>query len=439
MGCGFCAATFQSKDGPVRIVMRRSEPSGEYQPHVEGWRPGSDPGTFICPGAGMDMPVLAQAVYGREPPDAWLGEVISTAAAHSNDPGERALAASGGTVPALLRLLFDEGRIAQAYVLGTDPGKRDGTGRIIRSIAEFATAHGSHYHPADFGAALPSLLESNEPFAFIGLPCQIAALQMAMQTRPQLKQRAVVLISLFCGGINSFQGISYYMERHGIAGEQVSAISYRNGAWPGHIEVTLKDGTQRRIERIRGNSRLMVMHYMAAFQGFFMLKRCRICPDQVGDFADISVGDPHSERFRTMSAAGGGGGFSAVVTRTARGQSLMERAVAGGYLTISDLSRDEVVASQGYTLVQRRHADTYAKIERDLGGTPPVVRTYSAFAGKAPPSVRRIARIDLKKLRYGAEPLQASLVWFWQTFEYAFLRFPVSGLTQRLKKILTNR
>ena len=35
-----------------------------------------------------------------------------------------------------------------------------------------------------------------------------------------------------------------------------------------------------------------------------MLPRCRICPDQISDFADIALGDPHLPRFKEMNSAG---------------------------------------------------------------------------------------------------------------------------------------
>jgi len=406
---------------------------------VSGWEPGREAGSFLCPGAEMDLPALAQRTYGREPPDPMLGEVVATSAAYSSDPDERMRAASGGVVPALIRLLFDSGRISRAYVLGTLPGARDGAGREISNAGQFATAHGSHYHPSDFGAGLRGFLEGEGPFAFVGLPCQVAAMRKLILERPALQRDAVVLISLFCGGLNSYRGIGYYLARHGVDPGAVREIGYRDGAWPGRIRLRLADGAAKTIARIRGNNRAMVMHYMAAFQGFWMLKRCRICPDQIGDFADIAVGDPHSRRFRDMSAAAGGGGFSAVVTRSAAGQALMEEAAAKGYLAQLPMSPEEVAESQGYTLVQRRAAEAYAEIDRKLGGTPPRIAVYSALRGKESATARRVAWIDMLKLKLDLREPVPAVVWVWQVAEYLILRFPLVEFGRRLKNIVFNR
>jgi coenzyme F420 hydrogenase subunit beta len=439
MGCGFCAATMKASNDGLAVSMQQSPEDGTYTPQVHGWLPGDDPGNFICPGTAMDMPALAEGVWGHLPELSMLGETLHTAAAYSLQASERKLSASGGVVPALLRMLFENGDIARAYVLGTDPGKRDGSGRIITNMEQFSVAHGSHYHPFDFGAELRRLLSERGRFAFVGLPCHVAAMRQVMRESDPVRQDCVVLISLFCGGINSFRGVSYYLGRHGIKPSDVATIGYRHGNWPGKIRVVLKDSSERIISRVRGNSRVSVMHYMAAFQGFWMLKRCRICPDQVGDFSDISVGDPHSRRFRDMSSKSDGGGFSAVVIRSAGGLALFNRASEAGYLASLPFTVEEVIQSQGYTLIQRRHADHYAKVERQSGGNPPLITTYPAFSGKANRAIRRIAYIDLTKIRLDLRRPAGSLVWIWQAFEYVALRFPLSGVLRRGFALLRNR
>jgi coenzyme F420 hydrogenase subunit beta len=439
MGCGFCAATLKAENSALTISMRREDQDGTYVPKVTGWKSGDDPGEFLCPGTAMDMPFLASSVWGHLPENGMLGETLETWAAHSCDLPERQRAASGGVVPALLRMLFDDGSISRAYVLGTNPEARDGTGRIITSMAQFLPAHGSHYHPFDFGMELKRFLAERGPFAFVGLPCQVAAMRQMLQTSDALREDCKMLISLFCGGINSFRGVRYYLERFGIQERDIANISYRDGDWPGRLKVGLRNGATRVIPRVRGNSRAMVMHYMAAFQGFWMLKRCRICPDQVGDFADIAVGDPHSRRFREMSAKSAGGGYSAVVLRSPIGRALFQRAVKQGYVTKVPMSADEVVESQGYTLVQRRHADQYAITDARNGGIPPLIKTYPEFSGNANATVRRVAQIDLMKLRLALNRPSAPLIWVWQTFEYLVLRFPLSGLLRRSVAIFRNR
>src|SRR5690606_34200632 len=120
-----------------------------------------------------------------------------------------------------------------------------------------------------------------------------------------------------------------------------------------------------------------ILRYVIGFQGYWMLPRCRMCPDQISDFADISVGDPHLPRFRKL-----GGGHSAVVARSERGSSWYARAVSKGVLQEESLSRDELVESQGYTLDNRRHARAYVRVARWLGMAAPRLEVYARLRGR---------------------------------------------------------
>lgn len=440
ISCGLCAATFRAPGDATRVSIVYDDAVGYYRPRVDGWVEGSDPGAFVCPGERMDMPALSMLEYGAQPDDAVMGRYVAVRAVQSTDRSDRKLAASGGAIPAILRHLFTENRIDAAYCVVQEPGRRDGIGRLIRSVSEIGRIHGSFYHPPDFGHELPQLFAEQSRFAFVGLPCQVAGLRMAMAADPALRRRCVAVIAAFCGGYNTFRGIAWYLERFGVAADEVAEIRYRDGAWPGTITVQTKDGrTIRDIPRVRGNTRWGVLRYLSAFQGSWMLKRCRICPDQIGDFADIAVGDPHLPRFRMRVEADGGAGWSAMLTRTETGERLVREIVAKGGLCEEPLSRDELVASQSYTLDNRRQAAVYARVERWFGGTPPRLSVYAGLRQNRSWRHYLYAVLDLGKLRIPTNgPLRAVLP-FWQAFEYLFLRFPLMLTGQRLLKLLRNR
>lgn len=390
----------------------------------------------ICPGHAMDMQSLADKVYGRQPEDPVLGESIGTWACHSSDPGTRSRAASGGFISEALRFLLSSGEIDAAYCASAEQGPWASRGRIVRSVEELEGVAGSHYHPVEFGASLCQLMASDDRFAFVGLPCEVAALRELMSYRSDLADRCAVVIGLFCGGVNRFDsGIGIYLRDNGIDPSDVTHIDYRDGTWPGMIALRTRDGRSIRLPRVRGNTRMGIIRYMVAFQGYGMLLRCRICPDQISDFADIAVGDPHIPRFKSRDSDG----WSAVVVRTPRGDDLFRQLLANGRVVREELTRDEVVRSQGYTLENRRRATVYAGMARRLGMAAPHLVPYRGLEQAESWHQHVYAWVDLVKIRYRRlswlRPLYVPL----QVFEYLFLTFSPRLFLQRLKKVTSNR
>lgn len=429
MGCGFCTVGANGARVGTMVLDRNR---GQFVPRFEG----PPPTDFICPGATMDMPALARAKHGELPDDPWLGTVIRTRAACASDAAVRGRAASGGVVPALLHHLFETGQIDAAYCVqpGTTPDTA--TGIVIRRSADLGRTHGSVYHPANFGAGFGELFTGAERFAFVGLPCEIAGLEMLKREQPAIAERHVISIGLFCGGINTFPGIAYYLEGFGIDASDIESIAYREGDWPGRIRLRLRGRSDAvEVPRIRGNARWKIMRYVVGFQGYWMLPRCRLCPDQVADFADVAVGDPHLPRFRAL----GGAGFSAVLTRTPRGEEMVSAAVAANRLAEAPMTRAEVIESQGSTLDNRRNVAAYVRVARLLGMTPPELTMYARWERGQTLRHYVSAAVDLVKL---VLPRNRFVRWFylpWQAFEYVFLTFAPRLIWKRLSNLARNR
>ena len=166
-----------------------------------------------------------------------------------------------------------------------------------------------------------------------------------------------------------------------------------------------------------------------------MLPRCRLCPDQVSDFADIAVGDPHLPRFR----ARGGQGYSAVLTRTARGEALIQAALTDRRLAEEPMNREEIIESQGYTLDNRRNAVAYVRVARWLGLTPPNLTVYPEW--ERGQKVRHYvnAWVDLVKIVLPRNRVLKLFYIPWQIFEYLFLTFAPRLIWKRLTNLARNR
>lgn len=435
MGCGFCRLPLGDRESATKVRIGLDESGERYVP-VSGLESKVED-EVICPGAKMDLPDLALQVYGSsEPADPLVGHYRKIMAAYAGDHDHRSGSASGGVVSVTLRYLFEQNRIDAAYCVVPGNSPKEARGVVIRSAEQLNQIHGSVYHPADFGASLPELIQGEERFAFVGLPCEVAGLEMLKRRRPKLAFRHVISLGLFCGGINSFSGIGYYLENWGIPIQDVAEINYRNGDWPGDIRLTRKSsGNVQQLPRIRGNTRWKILRYIIGFQGYWMLERCRICPDQMSDFADIAVGDPHLPRFRK----GDKRGYSALVARSDRGEQLVREMEARGVLGTEPLSRDELVTSQSYTLDNRRQVEVYKRIARFFGMVPPEVKVYGGIEIYCRPRHRVYAFVDLLKLWLPKNRFIRGFYLPWQIFEYLFLTFAPQFIIRKLMGLVRNR
>ncbi len=390
---------------------------------------------FVCPGREMDMPALSLSVHGREPEDTILGITRSMRVAYSRDETVRSNAASGGVVPTLVSMLFEDGDIDAVYCTTAGAGPYDSHGKVFRRGEPLRKTQGSIYHPTNFAESLGLLLESRKRFAFVGLPCQVAALEQLKRVRSEIAEHHAMSIGLFCGGINTFKGIAHYLKGFSVDWQDVEAIEYRHGGWPGVIRLVTKSGAIREIPRIRGNTRMKILRYVIAFQGYWMLQRCRMCPDQINDFADIAVGDPHLARLR----ARGGEGFSVVLGRTERGEQLLNRALTQNKLVEESISREEVVDSQGYTLDNRRHVYAYKVMGEALGMKYPDIVTYAGLDNSVNIQNKIFAFVDLIKIKLPKNRIIVFMYLPWQIFEYIFLTFAPRLILKRIGKLLMNR
>lgn len=427
VGCGFC--TLASPD----VTMVCDSERDTIVPDTR--ESGSAPLDVVCPGTKMDMQALSEFVHGRQPIDAMLGVSRRCVAAYATDRTVRDRSASGGIATAMLEWLFESGRIDVAYAL--DPGSRpdEARGRVLRSTKGLEHIRGSNYHPASFGEGLRELVDGTERFAFVGLPCEVAALEMLKQRRPDLAQRHVLSIGLFCGGINTYRGIAYYLEGFGVAWDKIASLEYRYGTWPGRIRVTVDGCDQPRIiPRSRhGNRPWHVLRYFLAMQGPWMLPRCRLCPDQIADFADLSIGDPHLRRFRERKD-----GFSVVIARTERGEELFREAVLAGRIAEESITRDEIVNSQGWTLDQRRHVEAYRGAARFWRFPFPTINVYAPLR-RTSFRHRAFAFLDLMKLRFPKGRVARLFFVPWQALEFALLTWAPTTLAKALGKLRAPR
>jgi len=368
IGCGFCA-TICPKNS---IEMVYDPKRDSFIPKINNIHEDCSSNCLcydFCPGENLDLKGLIENKFDQLPEDFLTGHYKDIKIGYSNNPKTRRDSSSGGLVPLILEHLFKTNKIECAYcVVPSQESPYESAGKVIYSTDEIQTIHGSVYHPVNFGKELDKLFGLNKKFAFVGIPCQVEALEKYKQINPAISEYLVLTIGIFCGGYNKFQAFEYYLKEFKIDWSNVNSISFRHGHWPGDIKISSKAKNESSIiPRTNGNTRSGVLRYTAAADGFYMLKRCRLCPDQVNDLADISLGDPHLKRFKTKENYG----FSVIISRNRKAKKIIDHLIEKEELVYEESNTNDVIFSQGHTLKNRKYLKAYLSINKLFGGRNP--------------------------------------------------------------------
>ena len=358
IGCGFCSIICKNK--AIKIV---------YDKKYDGFIPkvvkdcdceGENNCANFCPGNNLDLLSLVKDKFGEIPRDYLISNYESIHIGYSKIEKYRQNSSSGGLVPTILNYLFKSEKINGAYcVIPSNTSPYETSGAIIESIEEIDSIHGSVYHPVNFGKGLNDLLTFNGKFAFVGLPCQIEAFEKLKNKNLDIKERHYISIGLFCGGINKYEAFRYYLKSFGKNFDTIDSINFRHGQWPGNIKIRT-NGEVNYFPRGFGNTRKGILRYAASVDGYFMMKRCRLCPDQIADLADIAVGDPHLPKYKSNRSAG----YSLIISRSKTGFEIIKEMKNLDKLHLEKSNREDIVNSQSSTLNNRRHVNAYLRVSR---------------------------------------------------------------------------
>jgi len=433
IGCGFCKISLSNERlTSTNVSMKYDSSTSLFTPEV--LEP-DDQALVFCPGKTMPLRTLHENKFGMKS-TSYLGATLKTFAGWQTNSDKRLAAASGGISSAIIEHLLSTGEVSKVY-MAVNRGTKDGSyGEYTSEITRIAEGYDSIYHAVDFGRDLDELIKDTSKFVFVGLPCEIATIEALKNHDSEFRGRCVLTVGLFCGGVNRFEGVEWYIRKMAKSIGNITKVNYRNGFWPGAIRVESGENVSN-IPRIMGNSRRNILKYIAAFQGPWMLKRCRICPDQVSHLADISLGDPHLAKYKGKNNLG----VSAIVVRTDKGESVISELKSANKIEIEYLSEEEIIESQGYTLKNRTHADLYAQVATRLGLHSPSIETLtidssdSRYLEKIP----MFALIDLLKIKYRKNKFLLLIISPIQLMEYLFVRFTPSEFMRKAKSLVSNK
>lgn len=369
-GCGACVqldaglTMALDDEGYSRPVRRTGTATAAGVPHFRR----------ACPG----VLVEAQRPEGSERHPI-LGPVVQAWEAWATDPAIRFEGSSGGTLTAISAWLVESGTVQRVLGAGADVGNPRRTVPVrITSREEALAASGSRYAPVSTAAVADALKAGS---AVVGKPCESSALRALCNA--DAREQPPILLSFFCAGTPSQHATETLVRELGVPPEEkVKDLWYRGRGWPGRFTVTRDDGNS--VSSSYDDS-------WGRHLGPTAQWRCKICPDGIGESADITAGDYWRATSDGYPAFEDGPGVSALIARTERGRDLILQAAEAGVLTLAPLDLDSLVAVQ--PLQRSRRVTLLGRLAGTLaaGGRVPRYRGFSLTA-LALPRLRAVYR-----------------------------------------------
>jgi coenzyme F420 hydrogenase subunit beta len=269
-------------------------------------------------------------------------------------------ASSGGIITATAHHLLSTGQVtgvvATSLAYGPD-GPRPRS-MIARDIETLLACQGSKYCPVSIHEAIEPLRHRGERIAFIGTPCQIAAVRMLMEQADWLRSAVRFVIGSFCGGMKSYKEMDALIRRQGVQPAEVVRFAFRGGGQPGRM--TIEDVHGKKCERPYPD--------YVTDTGYRKLDRCRLCVDGTAELADLASGDAWLPRFMKSGKT-----WSIAIARNEDAARLLREMKEKGILEVQPISQDEIRHSQRSNLSSKKKRMTARRrLYRILGRPTPV-------------------------------------------------------------------
>jgi len=320
IGCGLC----ESVAGPARISLAMTAGGAErpivHEPlDADALRAIS----AVCPGVivrGADRVRLPRRGVTH---DAVWGPIAQVVMCHASDPVVRHRGSSGGALTALAQFLLESGRVAMVvHVAASRAAPMRSEGHVSFDRASVMDAAGSRYGPAAPLRSLCEILDGGRPFALIGKPCDVTAVRSLARIDARVDAQMRYALAMVCGGASTLGPSRKVLSRFGVDERELALFRYRGHGNPGMTALETVDGRRFGLsyDEMWGGDE-------ASWQ---LQSRCKICPDAIGEAADIVAGDAWRGGVPPLDDDGSG----ALIVRTAAGLELFDAAAHAGALTV---------------------------------------------------------------------------------------------------------
>jgi coenzyme F420 hydrogenase subunit beta len=373
----------------IRMVI--SERGFARPSFAAGGRAGESPRILAaCPGATVSGPERRDGI----PHHPVWGPVAELHRTWAADPAVRHRAAAGGTLTALAQYLLD-GNVVDAVLhvraSGEDPMLDDAV--ISRSSTDVLSAAKSRYGPAAPLVHVSQMLDEGLRFAVVAKPCDISAMRNLAKVDDRVDRQVPYLLTLFCGGVQSVHTSEKIAAHHGVARSDVMRFQWRGDGWPGPTRVVDAAGA---VFDTTYDETWFAKHPWT--QPYDLQWRCKLCPDAIGEAADISAPDGWLMR-DGKPIHEEADGVNVTVVRTAAGQRLLRDAVQAGYLITASMSFAEL-DQMHYDHLPRKLSHPARRAGMAVSGQPTTrVTGYRSWLALRHAGARRTAHAFIGTIR----------------------------------------
>lgn len=322
--CGICASL------DSRIEMRLAT-NGNLRPHLPA---DADPALVeVCPGATVIGAEPSRLDDGTTLDPVW-GPRRAMHRAWAADSAVRHTAAAGGVLTALGMFLLSSGRVdAVLHVRAAPDDPALTLPQISRTPDQVLSGAQSRYGPVAPLLPVMELLDEGVRFAVIAKPCDLNAIRNLAHRDARVDEQVAYLLTIFCGTTASRHMPRDMATAHGVDPDALTLFRFRGMGWPGLT--TLEDAAGNRAELTYREAYLDEEETRWRYDAPW---RCKVCPDQLGEVADLSVPDGWLLDADGRPLHDEAPGVNVIFERTARGSELVEAAVAAGALELAELS-----------------------------------------------------------------------------------------------------
>ena len=359
IGCGLC----QSIAGRDKIEVSMT-PKGRLEPkEISKITPeifekirNVCPGTIVegLPKENVDQSAKHNLVWGY---------YLSLCYTWSTDKKIRFESSTGGLLNGLSIYLLETKKVKFILHTAADPKKpMRSVPKFSYSKEELLNCEGrSRYGPTAPLEKFHEALDLSQPFAFVGKPCDISAIRQLSKIDTRVNQLCKYLLTLVCGGFAEFTKAQEFIESFNVKEDELSIFRYRGYGNPGKMYIKTKDGREydREYNSFWGEESTWRVPF-----------RCKICPDAIGESADIAALDT----WRGGSPKGEDEGFNAAIVRTKKGLDLLNEAAKTGFIHIGDKLEIEDISDFQPHQVNKKKA-VYARHQGMKKSNSPTINT----------------------------------------------------------------
>lgn len=290
-----------------------------------------------CPAKGYDILSTAKKLFENEEKyDYRIGYYQVFYALKSNNEKTLTKASSGGIMTEIAIYLLNEGIVNG--VIATTFEYKDNIiipkTIIAKTPEELYKCQGSKYMPIPSLSILSEVQKFEGKLAYVGTPCQIAALRKIQEIDTTIKEKIEYVIGNFCGGYRDLREQASLIKISKI--NPVNHFQYRGDGQPGYMVIANE----------KKQWKYPYPDY-AKLTGYLKKYRCRVCIDATAELADLSCGDAWLPELKNRR-------WSISIIRNKTLVPILTEMIEKGIISRKDITLENILASQKGNLTSKK-------------------------------------------------------------------------------------